>query len=211
MAGAGRRCPTDEGRGSRRPTRLACLRSHAVVRTPAEERGHPLRDRSQAKKGWPFRGSRPPLEGPARSQAALGHGSHDRCSAREPARRDHGSVAGRDAGTQAEDAGRGGARQQDGTEGLGTGNEKGDLPGSRCRLSWRRKERSESKEAARRCGQQDARNGVRANGRQDGVGKTSESRRAYEPGLPIWIRSHEHHTGPRPQRAASRGRTYDST
>ena len=52
---------------------------------------------------------------------------------------------------------------------------------------------------------------VRANGRQDRIGKTSKWRRAYEPAYPIWIRSHEHHTGPRPTRAASRGRTYDST
>ena len=35
--------------------------------------------------------------------------------------------------------------------------------GSRCRLSGRQKERSESEEAAGRCGQQDARNGVREN------------------------------------------------
>ena len=48
-------------------------------------------DRGQAEAG-------PDIEdGPARSQAAPGHGSHDRCSARELARRDHGSVAGRDA------------------------------------------------------------------------------------------------------------------
>ena len=45
----------------------------------------------------------------------------------------------------------------------------------------------------------------------DGIGKTSKWRRACEPAFPIWIRSHEHHTGPRPTRAASRGRTYDST
>ena len=120
-------------------------------------------------------------------------------------------MAGQDVGAQAPNAGRGGVRQQDGTESLGAGHEKEDLPRSRRRLSDQRKERSESKEGAGKCGQQDARNGVRANGRQDGVGKTSESRRAYEPGLPIWIGSHEHHTGPRPQRAASRGRTYDST
>ena len=43
---------------------------------------------------------------------------------------------------------------------------------------------------------------VGANGRQDGVGKTSKTRRATEPALAIWIRSHEHHTGPRPANAA---------
>ena len=54
-------------------------------------------------------------------------------------------------------------------------------------------------------------NGVRANGLEDGIGKTRMLRRATEPALTIWIRFHEHHTGPRPTRAASRGRTYDST
>ena len=47
---------------------------------------------------------------------------------------------------------------------------------------------------------------VGANGRQDGIGKTSRPRRAIEPVVSIWIRSHEHHTGPRRDRsAASRG------
>ena len=41
----------------------------------------------------------------------------------------------RDAGTQAEDAGRGGARQQDGAGGLGAHHEKAGLPGSCCRLT----------------------------------------------------------------------------
>ena len=40
---------------------------------------------------------------------------------------------------------------------------------------------------------------VGANGRQDGVGKTSSLRGATEPADAIWIRSHEHHTGPRPR------------
>ena len=40
---------------------------------------------------------------------------------------------------------------------------------------------------------------VGANGRQDGVGRTSIAARACEPAYPIWIRSHEHHTGPRPE------------
>ena len=40
---------------------------------------------------------------------------------------------------------------------------------------------------------------VGANGRQDGVGKTSSLRWATEPAIAIWIRSHEHHTGPRPE------------
>ena len=48
---------------------------------------------------------------------------------------DHGSVAGRDVGAQAEESGGGSARQQDGATGLGAGNEEGDLPASRCRLS----------------------------------------------------------------------------
>ena len=63
-------------------------------------------------------------------------------------RRDHGSVAGQDGGTQAEDAGRGGARQQDGTDGLGADHEKGDLSASHCRLTSQREERSKSREAA---------------------------------------------------------------
>ena len=74
-----------------------------------------------------------------------------------------------------------------------------------------KEEKRKAKKLSGRCGQQDARNGVRANGRQDGIGKTSKWRRAWEPACPIWIRSHQHHTGPRPTRAASRGRTYDST
>ena len=43
------------------------------------------------------------------------------------------------------------------------------------------------------------RTGVGENGRQDGVGKTSRLRWATEPAVSIWIRSHEHHTGPRPE------------
>ena len=88
-------------------------------------------------------------DGPARPETPLGHGSHGGRPARGPARRDHGSVAGRDVGTQAEDAGRGGARQQDGADGLGADHEKGDLPGSRCRLTGRRKERSERQRSCR--------------------------------------------------------------
>ena len=53
--------------------------------------------------------------------------------------------------------------QPDGTEGLGDGHEKGALSGSSRRLTNQRKERSEREEAAGRCEQQDARNGVRAN------------------------------------------------
>ena len=103
-------------------------------------------------------------------------------SAHGPARRDRGSVAGRDAGAQAEEGGRGGARQQNGAGGLGAEHERGDLPDPRCRLTERRKERSDRQRSyPGRCGQQDARNGVRANGRQDGVGKTSKQRRASSP------------------------------
>jgi len=58
-----------------------------------------------------------------------------------------------------EEGGRGGPRQPDGAEGLGAGHKEGDLPGSRCRLSGRRKERNESKGAARERWQQDARTG----------------------------------------------------
>ena len=85
-------------------------------------------------------------DGPARPETTPGHGSHGGYSAREPTQRDHGSVAGRDAGVQAEEGGRGGARQQDGAEGLGAGHEKGGLPGSRCRLSGQRKEKGERRE-----------------------------------------------------------------
>ena len=76
-------------------------------------------------------------DGPARSQTALDHGSHGGRPKRDSTRRDHGSVAGQDGGTQAEDAGRGGPRQQDGAEGLGAGQEKGGLSGSQCRLTGR--------------------------------------------------------------------------
>ena len=99
-------------------------------------------------------------DGPARPETAPGHGSHDGGTAREPTRRDHGSVAGRDAVTQAEEAGRGGARQQDGADGMGAGYEKGDLPGSGRRLSGRRKERSKRKEAAGRRGRRCALGGA---------------------------------------------------
>ena len=150
-------------------------------------------------------------DGSARPEAAPVRGGHGGRPPRGPPRRVHGSVAGRDAGAQAEEGGRGGARQQDGAEGLGAGHEKGGLPGSRCRLSGRRKERGEGRRRSREMGGAGRTNGVRANGRRDGVGKTGAMTRASEPACPIWIRSHEHHTGPRPTSAASRGRTYDST
>ena len=51
----------------------------------------------------------------------------------------------------------------------------------------------------------------RATGRQDGVGKTRPRTRAFEPASSNWIRSREHHTGPQPNSAASRGPTFDST
>ena len=97
-------------------------------------------------------------DGPAGSQTPPGHGSHGGRPARGPARRDHGSVAGRDVGTQAcEEGGRGGARQQDGTDSLGADHEKGDLPGSHCRLTGQRKaEGRKERDAAGRWGEQDA-------------------------------------------------------
>ena len=79
--------------------------------------------------------------------------------AREPRRREYGPVAGRDAGTQAEEGSRGGPRQPDGAEGLGAGHTERDLPGSPCRLSGRRKEGNESRGAARERWQQDERTG----------------------------------------------------
>ena len=88
-------------------------------------------------------------DGPTRSEAAPGHGSHGGRPARGPPRRDDGSVAGPDVGAQAEEAGGGGARQQDGAESLGAGHEEGDLRSSRRGLSGRRKERSERQGSCR--------------------------------------------------------------
>ena len=127
-------------------------------------------------------------------------GSHGGCPTGEPTRRDIGPVAGRDVGTQAEDAGRSGTRQQDGTHRLGAEHEKGNLPVLRCRLTWRRKrrkERTKSREAVGRCGQDAG----------TGKGKRSERRdrenqdvhEGHRARVFDWIRSHEHHTGPRPR------------
>ena len=66
-------------------------------------------------------------------------------------------LAGPNAGPQAENAGRGGAGQPDGTHHLGADNEEGELPGSRRRLRGRRKA-----ESRRGCGQDGGQ--VRANG-----------------------------------------------
>ena len=59
----------------------------------------------------------------------------------------------RDARAQAEDAGLGGAGQQDGTDRVGADHEEGVLQGSRHRLSGRRKEKSEQEAAVGTCGQ----------------------------------------------------------
>ena len=67
-------------------------------------------------------------------------------------------LAGQDARPQAENAGRGGAGQPDGTHRLGGDDEEGELPGSRRRLRGRRKA-----ESRRGCGQVGGQ--VRANGR----------------------------------------------
>ena len=101
---------------------------------------------------------------------------------------------------QAEDAGRSGTRQQDGAHRLGAEHEKGNLPVLRCRLTWRRKwrkERTKSREAVGRCGQDAG----------TGKGKRSERRdrenqdvhEGHRARVFDWIRSHEHHTGPRPR------------
>ena len=84
----------------------------------------------------------------------------------EPTRRGTRPVAGRNVGAQAEDAGRRGARQQNGTHRLGAEHEKGNLPTSRCRLTRRRKERNTIRAVVGRC-EQDA---------GTGKGKRSERR-----------------------------------
>ena len=124
-------------------------------------------DRRQAEAGQDIE------DGPERPEAPPVHGSYGGGPARDPGRREHGSVAGRDAGAQAEEGGRGGARQPDGAEGLGAGHEKGSLPGSRCGLSGRRKEGIERREKLP--GQVGGRTHERGKGKQsaDGVGKTS--------------------------------------
>ena len=91
-------------------------------------------------------------DGPARSQAALDHRRHGGHPSREPARRGDGSLAGRDVGAEAEDAGRGGAGQQDGAHRVGRDDAEGDLPNSCRRLNGWRKERSRSGESCRGCG-----------------------------------------------------------
>ena len=116
--------------------------------------------------------------GTARPETPPGHGSHGGRPARGAARRDHGSVAGRDVGTQAEEGGRGGARQQDGTEGLGAEDEKGDLPDSCCCLTERRKERSERQRSHRAPGRTKRGKGKRSTRRGR---KTSKWRRAWSP------------------------------
>ena len=93
--------------------------------------------------------------------------------------------------------------------GSGRWRREGRPPGSRCRLTACRE--GEKREAAGRRGADGRRNGVRANVDRTGSEKPAKWRGAWEPACPIWIRSHERHTGPRPPTAASRGRTYDST
>ena len=80
-----------------------------------------------------------------------------------------------DAGAQAEDAGCGGAGQPDGAYRLGADDEEGDLPGSRARSRLRGWQSAGSR---RGCGQVGGQ--ARANGRRDGIGKTSFARRAFE-------------------------------
>ena len=86
-----------------------------------------------------------------------------------------GPLAGQDAGAQAEDACRGGAGQPDGAYRLGADDEEGDLPGSRARSRLRG---WQSAGSCRGCGQVGGQ--ARANGRRDGIGKTSFARRAFE-------------------------------
>ena len=90
-----------------------------------------------------------------------------------PARRDDGSLAGRDAGAQAEDARRGGVGQQDGAHRLGADDEEGELAGSRHRLRERR-----SAGSCRGCGQVGGQ--VRAKVNETGSGKPASERRAFK-------------------------------
>ena len=128
------------------------LPARAQLLSLARPRAATAHHRGQAEAGQDIE------DGPARSQAALDHGSHGGRPTRDPARRNYGPVVGRDAGTQTEDAGRGGGRKQDGANGLDADHEKGGLPGSCCRLTSQEKERSESGYAVGKCGQ-DARTG----------------------------------------------------
>ena len=92
-------------------------------------------------------------DGSARPEAAVDHRSDGGRPTGNPAWGDIGSVADRDARAQAEDAGLGGAGQQDGTDRVGADHEEGVLQGSRHRLSGRRKEKSEQEAAVGTCGQ----------------------------------------------------------
>lgn len=151
-------------------------------------------------------------EAPVRSQTAPDHRSHGSCPAGDPARREHGSVADREAGTQAEDGGCRRTRQQDGADGLGAEHEGGYLSGSRCRLTGRREAEGRSRSGRKLppdVGR--TRERIGANGLEDGIDKTSKRSGAFELASSIRIRSYEHHTGPRPTKAAPRGRTNDST
>ena len=108
-------------------------------------------------------------------QAAADHGRHGGCPLVGPAWQDRRSVARQDAGVQAADACRSGAGQPDGTYRLGADDEEGDLPGSRARSRLRGWQSAGSR---RGCGQVGGQ--ARANGRRDGIGKTSFARRAFE-------------------------------
>ena len=70
--------------------------------------------------------------------------------------------------------------------------EEGDLPGSRARSRLRGWQSAGSR---RGCGQVGGQ--ARANGRRDGIGKTSFARRAFELAQAIWTRSAHLHEGPR--------------
>ncbi len=103
-------------------------------------------------------------DGPARPQAAVDHGRHDRRQRGGSAWGDDRSLARQDAGAQTEDADRSGAGQPNGADRLGADDKEGELPGSRRRLKRR------SVGAVGRCRQDGER--VRANGQRDGIGQT---------------------------------------
>ena len=135
----------------------------------AGPRTAPAHDRRQAEIGQDIE------DGSARSSAAADHGRHGGCPLVGPAWQDRRSVARQDAGVQAADACRSGAGQPDGAYRLGADDEEGDLPGSRARSRLRGWQSAGSR---RGCGQVGGQ--ARANGRRDGIGKTSFARRAFE-------------------------------